>query len=276
VTPDYFAMLGISLVRGRVFTDQDRDGAPPVVVVNEAAARRLWGTADPLGKRLTIGRPGVAAPWLTVVGVVRSTVASPLGRGPSPLLYTPFLQQPNRPATLLVRAAPGVDVNALAPAVRAAVSAVDPDLPVDDVQTMDRALSAWIWPVRFFARLLGALAALALALAATGVSAVMAYAVAQRTREIGIRVALGADPARVLRLVLGYGASLTGVGVALGLLGALALTGVLRQVLFGTDPRDPLVLATVAVVLAAVALLACWLPTRRALSIEPMVALRQE
>jgi predicted permease len=275
VTPAYFDLLRIPLRRGRGFTAADRPGAPLVAIVNEAAAAVLWPGQNPLGKRFRIGRPGDAAEWMTVVGVVASTIGSPLGRrGAVPYVYTSFPQQPPSSLTILLRTTGNPLM--FADNLREAVAAADRDLPLDDVRTLEAFLADWIRPVTFFTRAMGALAAIALAIATVGIYGVMSYAVSQRTHEIGVRVALGATAHRVVRLVLGQTALLGVLGALIGLTAALALTGALRQVLFGTSPNDPVVLAAVTAVLMAVALLASLVPVRRALRVNPVEALRAE
>ena len=277
VTPDYFALLGVRLLAGRALDARDGPGAPGAAVVTRAAAAALWPGQSPravLGRRLRLSADS-AAPWLAVVGVAADPIGSPLGRSPLRAVYSAFAQRPGRPVAILVKAA-GAAPLALAPALRAQVAAVDPDQPLDDVMTMEQGLARWVAPVAFIYRLLGGLAAVAILLAAVGVYGVMAYAVGQRTHEIGIRVALGARAPHLLRLVLGRGLALAGGGLLLGVAGALAITRVLRSILFGTDPADPLVLAAVGLLLAAVAAVASLLPARRALRVSPMVALRSE
>jgi putative ABC transport system permease protein len=275
VGTEYFRLLRIPLRRGRTFTDADRPGAPAVAIVNEAAARALWPDGDPIGKRLKLGQPNDDRPWLTIVGVVGSTIGSPLGRSrPTGFIYVPFAQQPGRPITVLARTAgPPME---LAAAIRSEIRAVDRDAATDAVTTMEASLASWISPVRFFVRLLSALAILAISLAALGIYGVVSYTVSQRTREIGIRMALGATSGGILRLVVGYGVVLTGLGVALGVAGAFALTGALRGILFETSATDPTVLVAVSALLALVSIAACYAPARRAVRVEPIVALRAE
>ena len=271
---DYFRALRIPLRRGRVFESNDRPGGPGVVVLNEAAAQALWPNVDPIGKRLKLGQPNDDRPWLTVVGVVGGTIGSPLGRRETGFLYVPFAQQPGRPLTLLVRTAgPPLD---LAPSVRAEIHAADPDAAADPPTTMEAALSAWIGPVGFFVKLLGGLATLAVALAALGIYGVVSYAVAQRTREIGIRMALGATSRGILRLVIGYGTVLTVVGLVVGIAGSMALTRVLQGLLFGTSATDPVVFGLVSILLAGISIAACYGPARRAVRVQPTEALRYE
>ncbi len=275
VTPAYFDVLRIALRAGRLFTDADGTGAEGVVIVNEAAAGALWPGENALGQRLKLSAPSGDAPWLTVVGIVGNTVASPFGRrGPTPLIYTSFAQSPSQPISILVR--PRGTPAGFIPALRQAVTAIDPGQPLTSVGTMESFLADWVAPVGFFVRLLGALAVLALALAAVGIYGVVSYVVAQRTHEIGVRVALGASSRRILRLVVGHGLLLGAAGAALGLLGAFGLTRVLRQILFGTSPTDPVVLGGVTVVLVAVAMVATLVPARRALSVNPVEAMRAE
>jgi putative ABC transport system permease protein len=275
VGPDYFRVLRIPLRRGRTFTAADRAGAPGVAIVSESAARALWPNDDPIGKRLKLGQPNDDRPWLTVVGVAGSTIGSPLGRSrPAGFIYVPFAQQPARPLSVLARTAgPPLD---LATAVRAEIRAVDPDAATDPLSTVDASLANWISPVRFFARLLTALATLAIALAALGIYGVVSYTVSQRTREIGIRMALGATSTGILRLVVGYGVVVTLIGTALGVAGSFALTGALRGMLFETSATDPVVFAGVSVLLAFVSIAACYAPARRAVRVEPVIALRYE
>ena len=275
VGPDYFRVLRIPLRRGRTFTSADRAGAPAVAIVSEPAARALWPNGDAIGKRVKLGQPNDDRPWLTVVGVVGGTIGSPLGRNrPTGFIYVPFAQHPARPVSVLARTAgPPMD---LAASVRAEIRAVDPDVATDPVSTMDASLASSISPVRFFARLLTALAAVAIALAALGIYGVVSYSVSQRTREIGIRMALGATSKGILKLVLGYGVVVTVIGLALGVAGSFALTGALRGMLFGTSATDPAVFVGVSLLLAAVSIAACYASARRAVRVEPVIALSYE
>jgi putative ABC transport system permease protein len=275
VGPDYFRVLRIPLRRGRTFTVVDRAGAGAVAIVNETAARALWPNGDAIGKRLKLGRPNDNRPWLTVVGVVGNTTGSPLARGrPTGFIYVPFAQHPARPVSVLARTS-GRPMD-LATALRGEIRAVDPDAATDAVSSMDASLASWIAPVRFFARLLTGLAALAIALAALGIYGVVSHTVSQRTKEIGIRMALGATSTGILRLVLSYGVVLTLIGTAIGVAGSFALTGVLRGLLFGTSATDPVVFAGVSLLLGFFSIVACYVPARRAVQVEPVIALRYE
>jgi putative ABC transport system permease protein len=275
VGTDYFQLMRIPIQRGRAFTATDRAGAPGVAIVNDAAARALWPNGDAIGKRFRLGPPNGDRPWLTVVGVVGSTIGSPLGRSrPTPLVYVPFAQQPGRPVSVLARTSgPPMD---LASAVRKEIRTADPDAATDAVRTMEASLASGISPVRFFVGLLGALAALAVSLAALGIYGVVSYTVAQRTREIGIRMALGATSHGILRLVVSYVVVLTLLGLTIGVGGSFVLTRVLQGILFDTSATDPMVFAGVSVFLALVSIAACYAPARRAVRVEPVIALRYE
>jgi putative ABC transport system permease protein len=283
VTPGYFPAMGIRLHRGRLLTPEDRAGASRVMVVNETLARQAWSGEDPIGKRVACCEqdPDGAPLWKTVVGVVADVRARGVGEELRPEFYLPMSQAPaaawrwvGRTMTLAVRS-PG-DPATVGGAIRDAVWSVDRSLPVWDVETMDELRVGSIAATRFSTMLLTAFGGLALLLAAVGVYGVISYGVSQRTQEIGIRVALGADNRRVLRLVVGHAAALTGVGLVLGLTGALGLSSVIAGLLFQVSPTDPPTLAAGVVLLASVALLAAVVPARRAARVDPAVALRAE
>ena len=271
VTPGYFATLGIPLRGGRDFTEADRAAAPAVAVVNEALVRREWPGGSALGKRL---RAADGGPWLTVVGVVGNAKHYALGDPPAAQVYIPYAQSPGIFATIVARTAG--DPLALAPAVRAAIWSVDRDQPVWKIRTLDGMIRASLGQQRFTMGLVAGFAAVALLLVGIGIYGVMSYAVAQRTQEVGVRLALGAQRGEVLRLVVRQGLALTGVALAVGLAGALAAARVLASQLHGVSTADPLTFAVVPVVLGAVALVATYLPARRASRLDPMVALRYE
>jgi putative ABC transport system permease protein len=272
VGPRYFETLGIRVARGRAFDERDREGAAGVVVVNEAFAHRHWPGQDPLGRRLSV--TGAQGAYLEVVGVTSDGKYWTLGEEPRPFYYLPFLQNYQPSATLVVRTAG--DPGALAPALRAAVSEVDPTVPVFGVHTLAEQMGTSLLPARVVGMVLALFGGLGVALACLGVYGVMAYAVAQRTREIGIRIALGAGRSQVLGLVLGEGARLVGWGTVCGLALAVAGSRLITGLLYGVAPTDAATLAAVTVLFLAVALLACYLPARRATHVDPLVALRQE
>src|ERR1700677_154610 len=275
VTPGYLAAVGIRLVRGRLFSDADRESAPLVVLISDTAAERWWPNQDPIGRRIKV--PGFdvgAQPWRTVVGVVRDVKQAGLDAPQTMQIYLPHAQYRNGYLTLVVRTKS--DPMSLAAEVRRQVMQVDPEQAVSNIATMDQVLSDSIVSRRFSATLLGLLAGLGLLLAAIGVYGVISYGVSQRTREIGIRIALGAKRKDVLSLVVAQGMKLLLLGVGAGIVSALLLTPALSSLLFGVSPSDPVTFAGSAIFLAAVALFACYIPARRAAKVDPMVALRSE
>ncbi len=281
VGPQYFTVLRIPLVRGRGFTERDVPGAPRVAVVNEAFARRYWPGEDPIGKRIWMGRnretPGAPPPdspaW-EIIGVAKDGKYSTLGEEPRTFFYMPILQFYRGSASLLVRTEG--EPLALLAAVREQAGALDATLPLVEAKTLVAHMSTALLPARLAGSLLGLFGLVALLLAAVGIYGVMAHSVAQRTREIGIRMALGGSPRDILRLVIGDGLRLTVMGAAVGLAGVLSVAQLIRGFLYGISPTDPLTLAGVTLLLVAVALLACYVPARRAARVDPMVALRYE
>jgi putative ABC transport system permease protein len=241
-------------------------------VVNESFVRRFLGGADPLGRRV---RMGDGEPWVTIVGVVRDYRPYRLPRTDGPAIFYPFAEVPQYTQTLVVRAALP-DPLSLAPAVRAAVRALDPNVPVYEVQSMAQVVGRSLWRQRLQGQVLGVFAALALLLAVVGIYGVISYAVANRTRELGVRLALGASRAQVLGLVLRQGARLALGGVAIGLAAALALTRVVASLLYGVPPLDPLTFALVPLVFGAAAVLASLAPARRATRVDPLIAIRND
>jgi len=276
VAPGYFETLRIAMQQGRTFDAQDQANAPGAVIVNEAFARRYWPGQNALGKRIQMGSGDGTdnAPYLTVVGVTKDGKYNSLGEEATPFFYRAATQAYVSTPTLLVRTQSN-PTNALA-TVRSAVEALDKNLPLYDVKTMRQHLSIALLPARLAGSALGIFGLLALLLAAAGLYGVMANVVAGRTREIGIRMALGADALAVLRLILQQGMRLVLIGLGLGLAAALAVTHLLKSLLFGVSTTDPLTFAGIAVLLTAVALLACWIPARRATKVDPMNALRCE
>jgi predicted permease len=272
VGPRYFRTMGTALVRGRDFTDADREGAPAVAVVNETLAATLWPGEDPLGKRLSYDGP--KGPFLEVVGVARDGKYRSLGDRSRPYFYRPLMQTYDPRMTLVVRTAG--EPAALAGAVREQVRALDPNLPLAEVRTLEEQFDLSLLPARIAAWTLGGFGLLALALAGIGIYGVVSFSVAQRTREIGVRMALGAGRGDVLRLVMGEGLSVVGLGLAAGLALAFAATRVVEGFLYGVGATDPLTFVGVPLLLGAIAAGAGYLPARRATKVDPMEALRYE
>ena len=274
VTPDYFRAMGIPLVRGRLLTDADRADSPAVMVVSESTARALFPGRDPIGERVRIGAHD-EGPWRTIVGVAGDVRHVDVALAPTPQMYLPQAQVTDGFFNLVVLASAGNPASLAGP-IRREVRALDPGVPVYDVASMEERVARSAAPRRFVMQLLAAFAVSALALAALGLYGVVAHSVGQRTREIGIRMALGATPRDIVRLVLGGGAGLIATGLAAGLLGALGATRFLSAILYEVRPADPAALAAAAAVLAAAAFAAHWLPARRASRIDPIAALRSE
>lgn len=273
VSPDYFRTLNISLREGRVFTDADKADAPQVVVVNEAFARRYFPGEDPVGKRLL--PTGSRRPPREIIGVVADTRHQDLSAAAYPDVYSSFLQDPSSTMEMVVRTKTA-DPNEVAPAVRAAIRELSRDQLIWQTRTMNELVSRSVAPRRFNTILLAAFAAVALLLAAIGIFGVMNYTVSQRAHEIGIRLALGAQGADVLRMVVGQGMKLALLGVGIGLAGAFALTRVMASLLYGVSATDASVFVSVALAFALVAFVANYLPARRATKVDPTIALRYE
>jgi putative ABC transport system permease protein len=274
VTPGYFKALEISLVAGRYFDDRDTDSSPPVAIIDESMARTYWPNEDPIGKRIKQGGRESTAPWRAVVGVVRHVRYRTLEARSRVEFYWPQAQRPYNTLSLAIRTER--DPMALAPTIAKQIHAIDPDLPAYQVRTMLEVTRDSVAQRRVMLILLGLFAAAALVLAAVGIYGTVSYSVAQRTHEIGVRMALGAEARHVLRMVLKQGIALALGGIGLGLLGSLALTWLLSAMLFGVRPTDPLTFTSVSVLLTAVALLASYIPARRATQVDPLVALRYE
>ena len=276
VTPDYFKAIGTALMAGRAFTDTDAEGAPPVAVVDESFAERYYPNEDPVGKRIKRGKLDSTRPWMTIVGVVRQVQSRGLDATSGVQAYFPFYQDPTAYNMSLVIRTGVADPLSLSGTVRAAIQSLDNNQPVFDVFTLWQIVGDSMAQRRFSVLLMGIFAAVALALAAVGIYGVMSYSVAQRTHELCIRVALGAQTSDVLKLVIGQGMRLTLIGVVIGLGAAFALTRLLETLLFGISATDWATYAEIAALLGAVALLACYLPAHRASRVDPMTALRQE
>ena len=271
ITPDYFRAMGIQLLQGRSFTEQDTTNAPSVVVVDERVARLAWPGENPIGKRV---RGGPQRPWAEVVGVVGHTRHENLESDRRLQIYWNYLQRARSGMTLVVRTSG--DARLLVNSVLGAIKAVDPDQPAYAVRTMSEVTDRYL-ALRWFNTVVVSLfAGSSLLLAMVGIYGVIAWTVRQRTREIGIRMALGAQRSTVLALVLGNGLKLAVAGIVLGLIGAMALARLLHSLLFGVGPTDPITFAAVPALLVSAALLACWLPARRAAKVDPMEALRCE
>jgi predicted permease len=275
VAPLYFQTMNIRLLRGRAFTDQDRADSPNVGVISETMAHRYWPGEDPLNKRFSFGKPESDADMVTVVGIVNDVRQFGLDKDVKPQVYMSYQQMDGfLPRYLIVSTS--VEPRSVASSVRGAVWEVDRDQPVSDISMMEDVLSESLARQRFSTILLGVFGAVALMLAAVGIYGVMSYSVAQRTREIGIRMALGARPQDVLKLAVGQGLKLVLIGVAIGAVAALALTRVMASLLYGVSPTDPVTFVTISLVLVGVALLASFVPARRATKVDPLIALRAE
>jgi putative ABC transport system permease protein len=284
--PDYFRTMGISLFAGRDFNERDTSAAPGVVIINETLARRHWPDEDPIGKRVTLDDPrgNTRTPqWLTVVGVVKNVKQDSWTDAPSNEIYVAFQQSRGffastigRYSSMTIVIRTTIDPRSLAANPRESVRSIDPTLPVSSVVTMEQVIADALWQPRFNMQLIGLFAGGALLLAAIGLYGVMSYSVSQRTHEVGLRLALGAQRRDVIGLVLKQGMKLILPGVAIGLLASAALTRLMTNLLFGVSATDAKTFAVIAVVLVGVALLACFVPARRATRVDPMVALRYE
>ncbi len=274
ISPDYFHAMDIPLLKGREFTERDDADAPGAIIINESLARREFPDEDPLGKRLAFGSRNGQPVWLEIVGVVNDVRSLELNAEPVPEAYTSYLQHQVAEMTLVIRS--GGDPAGIASAVQSVVGEVDKNQPVSSVRTLEQVISEATTRPRFNTLLLAVFSGVALLLAAAGIYGVMAYVVAQRTHEIGVRMALGARPRDVFKLIMSRGALLTLAGLGLGLLGAFTTTRVLSGLLYGISPTDPLTFGSVVALLAGVALLASYIPARRATKVDPMVALRYE
>src|SRR5215472_1478925 len=275
VGPGYFQTMGIPLVEGREFTDRDSENAPSVVIVNEELARRYFTGEDAVGKRISTKKNKDGNPiWSEIVGVVKTGKYRSLRESPQPFLYHPFEQGFDPRATLVVESAG--DPRPQIPAVRQVIQSLDPTLPILELQTMDDYMTVPLFFARITGVLLGVFGALALALAMVGLYGVIAFSVVQRTREIGIRVALGANRRDVLLTVVGQGLKLTLIGAVIGVAAAFAVTRLIQSLLYGLSATDPATFAAATILLVAVAFMACYLPARSASRVDPMVALRYE
>jgi len=274
VSPDYRKAMGLPLLRGRDFTEADNPQSPGAVLISDSLARRFWHDGDAVGKRILLGHPAPDHPWQTIVGVVGDTKQYGLAAVTKWEVYETYLQHPANNFRFVVRSA--TKPEDLTAGIKSEVHGLDSDVPLSDVTTMRQIVSASVGLQRITMLLLGLFAALAMVLSAVGIYGVISYSVGQRTHEIGIRMALGAERGDVLKMMVGQGMGLILTGVVAGLIGALGLTRFLSSLLFGVRPTDPITFGGVSLLLAAVALAASYIPARRATKVDPMVALRYE
>jgi predicted permease len=276
VTPGYFHLLGMTLLRGRVFGEADDENAPPVVVINDAFARTYWPNENPVGQRIKLRAPGnrSSLEWNTVVGVIADARTESLADASTPQMYLSLYQRTAKDWAIFLRGQ--LDTAAIPVQLREQVQSVDPGLPVFGANTLDDLLSASLAERRFSMEVVGLFALTALLLAGMGIYGMISYIVSERTREIGIRLALGAQSRNILRMVVRQGLGLALAGAAVGLVGALIVSHLMAGLLYGVRPTDPFTFAGVALLLIAVALLACYIPARRAIRVDPLVALRYE
>src|SRR5262249_556967 len=267
VTPGYFNAIGMALRRGRDFTAWDHEHSPRVVIINEALARQFFPNQEVIGQRLGLGEQ-------VIVGIVGAARDDNLDKASGRGVYVRFAQEPNDCMGVVLRST--VEPEALTSAVRNVVAQLYPAQPILGFKTMEQRIYERTAPKRIMTVVMGVFAGIALLLAAVGLYAMMAYAVSQRTHEIGVRLALGAPRGAILRMILGRGLKLTPVGITLGMAGALALNKVMTQLLYGVSATDALTFILASLTLAGAALLACWLPARRATGVDPMIALRSD
>ncbi len=276
VSPGFLSTMGIRLLHGRAFLETDRENAPLVVLVNETLARRLFPGRDPVGGRIQLGRPRPGRPhkWRTIVGVMADTKMYGLAQPARMEVYLPYRQDASNGMALVVKSAG--DPAALTSAIHRVVASIDKDQPIVGVQTLQQVMNDPISTRRITLILLSLFSVLALVLSAIGIYGVVSYSVAQRFREIGIRMALGAQRRDVRRLVLGQGARISGIGIAIGLAASLLLTRLMTKLLYSVSAADPATFLLVALLLALVALAACYIPARRTTRVDPSIALRQD
>jgi putative ABC transport system permease protein len=276
VSPGYVRTLGIQLVQGREFTDPDTENAPRVAMINARVARDFFARENPVGKRFMFGHPSAknAPQWITIVGVVGDTKLYGLANPSRLEIYVPFRQSVSDHMDLVVKSP--IDPAALTSAIRRLIAGIDKDQPIFAISTMRQLIENSVSTRRITLILLGLFSALALVLAAIGIYGVISYSVAQRTHEIGIRMALGAQKADVLRMILTQGAKIAGAGVVIGIVASFALTRLMTNLLFSVSAADPVTFTAVAIVLVAVAMLACYIPARRTLRVDPILSLRYE
>ncbi|HEY9229593.1 MAG TPA: FtsX-like permease family protein, partial [Gemmatimonadaceae bacterium] len=274
VTPGFFNTLKIPLSAGRLLNESDRAGTPPVVVVNKTFVAKFLKNGDPIGKRIRAGGASSTAPWATIVGVVGDVFSGDQTEPMQPVYFAPFAQA--RQNFVYISARTNGAPMSVTPAIRDAVAGLNPDIPLYWVQSLEDATAQSLWFVRVFGTMFMIFGFVALFLASVGLYAVMSFSVSRRTREVGIRMALGAQGRDVVRMIFGQGALQLGVGMTAGLAFALGISQLLKVVLFQVQPRDPAVFGGVAAVLVGVGLLACFVPAKRATLVDPLVALRSD
>ena len=274
ISPDYFSLMRIPLREGRAIGERDGAESLPVAVVSERMARRYWPGESPLGRRIKADAADSEKPWLTIVGVVGEIQYDWLDKEPPPVLYQSYRQAPEGWTTLAVRS--HGDPMRVVPAVRSQVAKVDPDQPLAEIKTLDRVMTDAVLGLSYVAVMMTILGAIALALSAIGVSGLMAYAVTERTHEIGVRLALGAQRDSVLRMLVGRGMLLAGIGLGIGLAGSVFIARLLSSLIFGVSATDWTTFGGVLAAMAAVSLAASYIPARRAARLDPTVALRHE
>ncbi len=280
VTPEYFHLLEIPVLRGRLLNNGDDEKSPLVAVINQAMARTYWPGEDPLGKRLMLGRgrPGVGLgarkAWITIVGVIADARTESLANASVPQIYLSLYQDTPKELAIFLRG--DLSASAIPEQVRAMVQSVNPELPVYGAKTLDDAVSASLEQRRFSMNIVAVFAMTALLLAALGIYGVISYIVSERTRDIGIRLALGAERGQILAMILRQGLGLAMAGAALGLVGSVIVSYLMAGLLYGVRPADPLTLVGVTLVLTVVAMGACYIPARRAMRVDPMITLRHE
>ncbi|HTE46858.1 MAG TPA: ABC transporter permease [Gemmatimonadaceae bacterium] len=274
VTPNFFATLKTPIVEGRAFTDADRVGALPVIIVNQAFVKKYFKSIDPIGRRIRIGGSRSTAPWSTIVGVSGDMFTGNQQEPKSPAMFQPFAQ--NRSSFVYISARTAGPPLAITQAVRDAAASLNPDIPLYWVQSFEEAIAQSLWFVRVFGSMFMIFGFVALFLASVGLYAVMSFSVSRRTREVGIRMALGARAQDVVRMIFAQGVWQLGIGMTLGLAMALGISQLLKVVLFQVEPRDPVVFGGVAAVLIVAGMLACLIPARRATRVDPLVALRSD
>ncbi|MGE5323533.1 MAG: FtsX-like permease family protein, partial [Actinomycetota bacterium] len=272
ISPDYFKVFQATLLRGRSFTEGDEDGKPLVAVIDESTARKYWPTRDPLGRRVRFGKDP-AKPWTTVVGIIKDIKHDGLDIDGVPHIYVSVYQDPNKQVSVALRTS--LPAALLEPQIRREIQSIDPGLPVFNVVSMNDILDRSLASRRFSADLVGGFAGLAMLLASIGIYGLLAYMVGQRSREIGLRIALGAQRADVLRLVMGKGVVLAGLGIAAGVIFSASTASMMASLLYGVRPHDPAVFLVAPLLLLVVAIAASCIPARRATKVDPIVALRE-